>query len=75
MTIVLASDADPVRSRPQRRGVDALVVDGGAAGNPHVATFAAGLAIRLLPVQTFQWKPLDGGDRGQPRRAKSRGQA
>jgi hypothetical protein len=55
--------------------VDALVVDGGAAGNAHVATFVVDLAIRLLTAQTLQRKPLDGGERDQLRWAASRGQA
>jgi hypothetical protein len=75
MTIFIASDADPIRARPQRRGVDARIVGGGAAGNAHVATFVVDLAISLLPAQTLQRKPLYGGERDQPRRAASRGQA
>ena len=79
MTIILAIDADPpvcagVCTWLERRGVNALVVDGGA-GNEHVATFAVDPAIRLLLVQTLQRKQLDGGDRDEPGRAAARGQA
>ena len=80
MTIALAIDADPpVRAGVyiwlERRGVDALVVDGGAARKEHVAKFAVDPAICFLPAQTLRRNPLDGGDRDEPRRAASRGQA